>query len=71
MHLFIGIAVAAVLVAAYIIASVARLKENSAAMGAESQGNFWSSFKYRRSLRIPNATSMNSEFVSMRKRTEG
>ena len=32
MHLFIGIAVVSVLVAAYIIASVSRLKENSAAM---------------------------------------
>ncbi|HCS74772.1 MAG TPA: DNA recombination protein RmuC, partial [Clostridiales bacterium] len=32
MHLIIGIAVAALLVAGYIIASVARLRENSAAM---------------------------------------
>ena len=32
MHLLIGIAVVSVLVAAYIIASVSRLRENSAAM---------------------------------------
>ncbi|MFA7366454.1 MAG: DNA recombination protein RmuC, partial [Synergistaceae bacterium] len=66
MHLFIGIALAALLVAAYIIASVARLKENSAAMEQVSRELL---------VRLQNIEGkledterdINSEFVSMRK----
>ncbi|MFA5672720.1 MAG: DNA recombination protein RmuC, partial [Synergistaceae bacterium] len=66
MHLIIGIAVAALLVAAYIIASVARLKENSAAMEQVSRELL---------VRLQNIEGkledterdINSEFVSMRK----
>ncbi|MFA6893873.1 MAG: DNA recombination protein RmuC, partial [Synergistaceae bacterium] len=66
MHLIIGIAVAALLVAAYIIASVARLKENSAAMEQVSRELL---------VRLQNIEGkledterdINSDFVSMRK----
>jgi hypothetical protein len=70
MHLIIGIAVAALLVAAYIIASVARLKENSAAMEQVSRELL---------VRLQNIEGkledterdINSEFYLYEKRTKG
>mgnify|MGYP000847460067 FL=1 len=66
MHLFIGIAAVALLVAAYIIASVARLRENSSAMEQVSRELL---------IRLQNIEAkledtekdINEEFASMRK----